>query len=194
MNNHLKEGNVKKTGIGLALASVFALGLLGAPHARAQLSNMIQGAMGGGNSGASGMDGMGGLSMPELNSASPTNLAGVLQFCVQNNYLGSTTNGNDSAASASSVKQSLLSKFTGSSSDPTSNSDFTSGSVWFLMMVIAGTRGMAIAIPAAIAMIVTAMPAVRTIPDAARQAEGQEKQGGGGCKIFFHGTLDGLNY
>ena len=119
---------MKKTGISLALASVFALGLLGAPHARAQLSNMMQGAVGGSNSGASGMDGMGGLSMPELNSANPTNLAGVLQFCVQNNYLGSTTNGNDSAASASSVKQSLLSKFTGSSSDPTSNSDFTSGS------------------------------------------------------------------
>lgn len=119
---------MKKTGIGLALTSFFALGLLGAPHARAQLSNMMQGAMGGGGSGASGLGGMGGMSMPSLGSASPTNLAGVLQYCVQNNYLGGAANSSDSAASASSVKQSLLSKFTGSSSDPASNSGFTSGS------------------------------------------------------------------
>lgn len=54
------------------------------------------GALGGGNSGAGG--GLGGL--PSVEQASTGNLAGVLQFCVKNNYLG--------GGSASGVAQSLM--------------------------------------------------------------------------------------
>jgi hypothetical protein len=103
-----------------AAASIFALAPL--MQASAQMSNMLNNAM---NSAGSGMSGpsMGGMSLPSVSSASPTNLAGLLQYCVQNNYLGG-----GSASAASSAKESLLSKFTGSSSDPASNAGFTSGS------------------------------------------------------------------
>jgi hypothetical protein len=70
------------------------------------------------------MGSMGGASaLPSVSSASPTNIAGILQYCVQNNDLGGA-----SASSASSVQSSLLSKYTGSSTAPTSNSAYTSGS------------------------------------------------------------------
>jgi hypothetical protein len=102
-----------------AAASIFALAPL--THAGAQMSNMLNNTMNSTSSGMS-MPGMGGMSLPSVSSASPTNLAGLLQYCVQNNYLSG-----GSADAASSAKESLLSKFTGSSSDPTSNTDFTSG-------------------------------------------------------------------
>ena len=71
-----------------------------------------------------GMGSMSGTSaLPSLSSASPTNLAGLLQYCVQNNDLSGA-----SASSASSVQSSLLSKFTGSSTAPASDSAYTSGS------------------------------------------------------------------
>jgi hypothetical protein len=105
-----------------AAASVFALAPL--MPAGAQMSNMLGNAMSSGSSmpGMS-MPSMGGTSLPSLSSASPTNVAGLLQYCVQNNYLGG-----GSADAATSAKDSLLSKFTGSSADPTSNAGFTSGS------------------------------------------------------------------
>lgn len=111
--------------VAVAAASIFALAPL-AP-AGAQMSGMLNNAMNSGSSGMSmpgmSMPGMGGLSLPSVSSASPTNVAGLLQYCVQNNYLdGSSGN------AASSVKQSLLSKFTGSAADPTANANFTSGS------------------------------------------------------------------
>ncbi len=90
--------------------------------AEAQLSNMLGGAMRSGSSGGSGLSGLTGMSVPSVGSASPTNLAGLLQYCVRNNYLGGAN-----ADTASSVKDSLLSKFTGSSSDPSSNTGFSSG-------------------------------------------------------------------
>ncbi len=84
--------------------------------AQAQFSNMMQN--------MPGMSNMtGSAALPSVTSASPTNLAGILQYCVQNNDLGAT-----SASSASSVKDSLLNKFTGSSSTPTSDPAYTSGS------------------------------------------------------------------
>ena len=95
----------------VCLAGILAPGLAGAP-AKAQLSNMMQ------NMGGGGM--MGGT--PSLSSASPTNLAGVLQYCVQNNYLGGA-----SASSAESAKSGLLSKFTGSSEAPSNNSGYSNG-------------------------------------------------------------------
>jgi hypothetical protein len=128
--NH--EENIMRNGkIGLAAAALMAAGVLAAPAARAQLSGMLQGAMGGGQSGTSGMgmsNGMGstlgsGMGMPALGAAPPTNLAGILQYCIQNNYLGGV-----SPSSASSVQQSLLNKYTGSSSAPQSDSGFASGS------------------------------------------------------------------
>ena len=91
--------------------------------AHAQLSNMLQGAMGSGSSSSSGLGSLGNMSVPSVGAASPNNLAGLLQYCVQNNYLG----GNNAGA-ASSVKSSLLSKIDGSSTDPTSNPGFTQGS------------------------------------------------------------------
>ncbi len=60
-----------------------------------------------------------GMGMPSLSAAPPSNVAGLLQYCIQNNYLGGV-----SASSASSVRQSLLSKYTGSASD----SGYASGS------------------------------------------------------------------
>ena len=81
--------------------------------ARAQLLDQLKGAAGsmtGGGQGAS--------AIPSVNQASPSNLAGVLQYCMKNNYL--------SSGSASSVESSLLSKSTGSSN--THDSSFTSGS------------------------------------------------------------------
>lgn len=110
-----------------AAASIFALAPL--TQAGAQMSNMLNNTMNSTGSGMSmpGMGSMGGMSLPSVSSASPTNLAGLLQYCVQNNYLSG-----GSADAASSAKESLLSKFTGSSSDPTSNTGFTSGSTGVL--------------------------------------------------------------
>jgi hypothetical protein len=105
---------MNKSGIGLMALSFIVIASF--TPARAQMSNMLNGAMG------SGMSSMGGMSLPSVGAASPTNLAGLLQYCVQNNYLGG-----GSAASAGSVKDSLLSKFTGSTAAPASNAGFTSG-------------------------------------------------------------------
>jgi len=104
------------------LAAALGLALIAIPQfntpAEAQLSNMMQG--GGGS--MQGMMSMG-PAVPSVGSASPTNLAGVLQYCVQNNYLGGA-----SASSATSAKASLLSKFTGSSTAPSSDSGYSAGS------------------------------------------------------------------
>ncbi|GLR65521.1 hypothetical protein GCM10010909_01990 [Acidocella aquatica] len=128
---------MRKGKISFAAGLLLAAGIFAAPQARAQISGMLQGAMGGGQNepatpglggmggmGSMGGAGMGGMGMPSLGAAPPANIAGILQYCIQNNYLG----GGASQSSASSVQQSLLSKYTGSSSDPSSNSGFTSGS------------------------------------------------------------------
>ncbi|MDE8345431.1 MAG: DUF2501 domain-containing protein [Acidocella sp.] len=111
----------------LKIAGLAALlAIIGAPAAQAQISNMLQGAMGsgaGGTGSLGNLGGLGGMSMPSLGAASPTNLAGVLQYCVQNNDLGGGT-----AGAAETAKQSLLDKFTGASSSPSSNPSYASGS------------------------------------------------------------------
>lgn len=93
--------------------------LLYFPAAQAQLGGLLNQS---GNSAATG--GLGslgslgsGLSLQSLTSSSTGNVAGVLEFCIKNNYLG--------GGSASSVKDGLMSKLPGGSS--TSDSGYTAG-------------------------------------------------------------------
>ena len=104
---------------GICIVSL-AIGLLAAPVAQAQLSGMMQNVMGNNaNSGGSGMmSGLGGMSTPSLGATAPTNLAGVLQYCIQNNDL--------SSSSAASVKDRLLGKLTGSGGGA-ANSGYSAG-------------------------------------------------------------------
>ncbi len=97
-------------------------GLLSISTAHAQLSGLLNQ---GGNSGSTGglgsLGGLGnGLSLQSLTSSSTGNVAGVLQFCIQNNYLA--------GGGASSVKDSLMSKLPGGSSSSSSDSGYTDGS------------------------------------------------------------------
>ncbi len=94
-----------------------------APAAHAQLSNMLSGALGSGSGGGSGLGGLGGV--PSVGAASPTNLAGLLQYCMQNNDLGA--NGTAAGSVPSTVQQSLLSKFTGSAAPPANDSSYAAG-------------------------------------------------------------------
>ncbi|WP_277183921.1 DUF2501 domain-containing protein [Caballeronia sp. BR00000012568055] len=98
----------------VSVAALFAM-----PVAHAQLGNLLN--QGGSNSsGGSALGSLGGLaggsSLSSLTSSSTGNVAGVLGFCVKNNYLG---------GDASSVKDGLMSKLGGSSS---SDSGYTDGS------------------------------------------------------------------
>jgi hypothetical protein len=96
------------------------------PVAHAQLGNLLNqsgsgssGSSSGGLGNLSNLGGMsGGLSAQSLTSGSTGNVAGVLEFCIKNNYL--------SGNSASSVKDSLMSKLPGGASS--SDSGYTSGS------------------------------------------------------------------
>ena len=65
----------------IVAAAVAAALASGAP-AHAQMLKSLKSASGIGG-------GMGGMSMPSLGSASSGNIAGVLQYCIKNNYLGS---------------------------------------------------------------------------------------------------------
>lgn len=88
--------------------------------ARAQLMNSLKGAagMGGSSAGSSGsaLGGLGGMSMPSVGSASSGNIAGVLGYCMRNNYLGGD--------GASSVKSGLMEKLGGNT---TQSSQYESG-------------------------------------------------------------------
>ena len=100
---------------GRCAAALVLAGVLQLPAAPAgaQLLDQLKGAVGSGQSG--GM--LGGSGLPSVGQASPSNTAGVLQYCVRNNYVG----GSD----ATSVKDSLLSRVTGARSN---DSGFQSGS------------------------------------------------------------------
>lgn len=80
-------------------ASIVLLAQITIATAHAQLLDQLKGAMGSGQGG-------GALAVPSVNQASPSNIAGVLQYCVQNNYA--------SGGSATSVKDALVGKVTGS--------------------------------------------------------------------------------
>lgn len=67
-------------------------------------------------SAGSGLSSLGGMSMPSVGSASSGNIAGVLRYCVRNNYVN--------GSGASSVEHSLVGKLGGNT---TNSSQFTSG-------------------------------------------------------------------
>ena len=77
--------------------------------ALAQSLNDLTGALG-----KSG-DSLGGLGLPVVDQASPGNLAGVLEYCMKNNYLG--------GADAQAVQQSLL----GGSGEATKDPGYEAG-------------------------------------------------------------------
>jgi hypothetical protein len=89
----------------LPIAIIALTALAAAQPARAQLMDQLKGAVSPGQSSG----GMLGGAMPSIGQATPSNTAGVLQYCIQNKYVG----GNG----ASSVKDSLMSKMTGQSND-----------------------------------------------------------------------------
>jgi len=71
---------------------VVAMQLLSAPTARAQLPgglNDLTGGLGGG--------------VPSVSQADPSNIAGLLQYCVQNNYLSGTTAGTTQSGLAAKI-------------------------------------------------------------------------------------------
>ena len=83
--------------------------------ARAQLPGQLGNALGGLTGG-----GAAGGGVPSVGAASLGNIAGVLQYCISNNYFG----GN--AGAAAPVQQSLLGKL-GGAGQAAGNSDYTSG-------------------------------------------------------------------
>ncbi|MGB8421875.1 DUF2501 domain-containing protein [Paraburkholderia sp.] len=95
--------------------------LLPVSAAQAQLGNLLNQSGGDGSTGGLGsLGGMGSaLSGQSLTSGSTGNVAGVLEFCIKNNYL--------SGNSASSVKDSLMSKLPGGSSSASSDSGYANG-------------------------------------------------------------------
>jgi len=103
------------------LASVSLLVLSGT--ANAQIGDMLKSSPLGGSSGQGasgglgGLGSLGGLSASSVSSGSAGNAAGVIEFCVKNNYLNA-----DSATSA--VKDKLL----GSVSGGTKDSGYSDGS------------------------------------------------------------------
>jgi hypothetical protein len=101
----------------IAVTGIAAAAAVPLPAAHAQLGNMLNQGGGGGGSAAGGLGGLGGIAggaLPgqSLTAGSTGNAAGVLTFCIKNNYLG----GNG----ASSVRDSLMGKLPGgaATSDP----------------------------------------------------------------------------
>ena len=100
-------------------AAILIAALLPFPVAHAQLGDLIKqkdvSGMSGGLGNAAGLSGA--LSGQSTTSGSVGNVAGLLEFCIKNNYLG----GNKAA----SVKDSLMRKLPGGSSS--SDSGYSSG-------------------------------------------------------------------
>lgn len=84
--------------------------------AHAQLTDLLKNGTTGGGGGIGGLSSA--LSGGSMTSGSVGNVAGILQFCVKNNYL--------SGSSADSVKSSLMSKLPGGST--TTDSGYKDGS------------------------------------------------------------------
>ena len=102
------------SGLSLAVLAMAAL-LHSAAPASAQSLNDLTGALGGKSGGAA----LGGMGLPAVDQASTSNLAGVLEYCVKNKYLG----GGD----AKSVEQGLMGKI-GGSGKAASDKGFKAGS------------------------------------------------------------------
>jgi Protein of unknown function (DUF2501) len=105
----------------IAATAIALAALMPLTAAHAQLGNLLgQGGTGGSSGSLSNLGNLGNLGgalgRQSLTSGSSSNVAGILQFCMQNNYLG----GSD----ASSVKDSLMSKISG---QPSSDSGYNDG-------------------------------------------------------------------
>jgi len=99
----------------LALAAL----LMHVPVATAQLGDVLKNPMGSMAGAESTTGGLGDLSLQSLTSGSTGNVAGLLDFCIKNNYLG--------AGGAESIKDKLMDKL-GGPSKASSDSGFASGS------------------------------------------------------------------
>lgn len=110
--------HARSTFLALALlaagASVQANNLLDQLKEQAGAAVNSQGSSSGGNSALSGLS-LGGFKMPAIGSSTVGSAAGVLEYCVKNNYLG---------GDAASVKDKLLAKITGQKKQ---ENDFASG-------------------------------------------------------------------
>ena len=86
----------------------------------------IMGGSGGSSAGgaASSLGSLGSFgSLSSITSGSTGNVAGIIEYCVQNNLLGSSN-----ASSASSVKDQLMGKLSGTGAEPAqSNPDYING-------------------------------------------------------------------
>ena len=101
------------------VVGMLIVGFLPFSVAQAQLGDMLKQGGSTGSGGLGNLGGMGGaLSGESLTSSSTGNVAGVLEYCIKNNYL--------SGSSASSVKNSLMSKLPGGSSS--SDKNYSDGS------------------------------------------------------------------
>ena len=93
--------------------TAFVLALMASPlavvPAHGQLLDQLKGATGGG-----ALGGMAGLGVPSVGQAPPSNISGLLAYCIKNKYLG----GNSGAAGVSS---SLMKNLTGSNKPPADN-------------------------------------------------------------------------
>ena len=100
----------------LSAAGILVAALLPFSAAHAQLGNLLK--KGESSGGSSALGNLGGaLSGSSMTSGSLGNVAGLLQFCIKNNYL--------SGDSAAAVQNSLMGKLPGGAS--TSDSGYTSG-------------------------------------------------------------------
>jgi len=110
----MKLGSYRAASLAIVIAALLPIGA-----AHAQLSDLLtKGAESSSSGGLGSLGDIGGmLSGQSLCPGSTGNVAGVLEFCMKNNYLGGD--------SVSSVKDSLLGKLPGGS--PSSDSGYTSG-------------------------------------------------------------------
>lgn len=92
----------------LAAASLLLAALFQAGSAHAQLGDLLDKARGAGSGGSGALGGLGGaLSGQSMSAGSTGNVAGILEFCIRNNYL--------SGNAASGVKDALMGKLPGGS-------------------------------------------------------------------------------
>jgi hypothetical protein len=105
-----------------ASAAVLVLTQCFAVAAHAQLLDAVKGQMGGASQGGgagSAIPGLGGLSLSSLSPATVGNAAGVLEFCMKNNYLA----GGDAQA----IKDKLMGKVSGEPAKAISDSGYLAG-------------------------------------------------------------------
>lgn len=92
-------------------------------------AGLLGGALGGSASGTLGASALSGLGLPSIASGSAGNVAGVLEYCVKNNYL--------KKANVSTIKDSLLSKAGLGKAEPEKDTSYASG----LSGILSGSDG-----------------------------------------------------